>query len=332
MGCARGGADPLVVLISGMDARVRTASCRLAEALGLRVAGAIEKPIVPAALRALLRDVSRPETPDRVAPTEVPTAAELEAALEGGDITVAFQPKVALASRLVTGLEALARWQPAGSEPVPPDLFVPIAERHGLIAAADPPGAAPGARRLPAMARCATRTAAWRSTSPRWCWPTRTCPRRSRPRWPQAGVSPGALIAEITEGVVIANPVLAIEVLTRLRIKGVRLSIDDFGTGHSSLLSLMRLPFTELKIDRSFVACLRDRPGSVEDHPRHDLAGARAGPGCRGRGGGERLDRGPADRRRVRYRPGLSIRPTDAGRGGGSLVRCTCGHDGVRAG
>ena len=75
----------------------------------------------------------------------------------------------------------------------------------------------------------------------------------------ETGVSPGALIAEITESMIIADPVLAAEVLTRLRIKGIGLAIDDFGTGHSSLLSLMRLPFTELKIDKSFVgACETD--------------------------------------------------------------------------
>jgi EAL domain-containing protein (putative c-di-GMP-specific phosphodiesterase class I) len=68
------------------------------------------------------------------------------------------------------------------------------------------------------------------------------------------GLAPGALVAEITESTVIANPIAAAEVLTRLRIKGISLSIDDFGTGHSSLLTLLRLPFSELKIDRSFTA------------------------------------------------------------------------------
>jgi EAL domain-containing protein (putative c-di-GMP-specific phosphodiesterase class I) len=68
------------------------------------------------------------------------------------------------------------------------------------------------------------------------------------------GLSPGALIAEITETTFIANPLLAMELLTRLRIKGVGLSMDDFGTGYSSLLTLLRLAFTELKIDGSFIA------------------------------------------------------------------------------
>jgi EAL domain-containing protein (putative c-di-GMP-specific phosphodiesterase class I) len=76
----------------------------------------------------------------------------------------------------------------------------------------------------------------------------------------EAGVASGALIAEITEGAAIADPVLATEALTRLRIKGVRLSLNDFGTGHSSLLSLMRLPFNELKIDRSFVTVCETDP------------------------------------------------------------------------
>jgi EAL domain-containing protein (putative c-di-GMP-specific phosphodiesterase class I) len=83
----------------------------------------------------------------------------------------------------------------------------------------------------------------------------------SRPRLPEdfekalrvSGLPAGAVTVEITESTVLANPALAAEVVTRLRIKGLRASIDDFGTGHSSLLTLLRLPFTELKIDKSFV-------------------------------------------------------------------------------
>jgi EAL domain-containing protein (putative c-di-GMP-specific phosphodiesterase class I) len=253
------GADPLVVLISGMDMRVRSASCRLAEALGLRIAGSIEKPIVPATLRALLRDVPRREVADKAAAGTVPSAAELADALDRDEITVAFQPKVGLISRRVTGMEALARWQPAGRDPVPPDLFVPLAERHGLIAKLT--------RHTLRDSLAACRR--WRVRHPDCSVAVNVSPLvLANPELPeeieaalaQAGVAPGALIAEVTEGVVIADPLLATEVLTRLRIKGVRVSIDDFGTGHSSLLSLMRLPFTELKIDRSFVACCDTDP------------------------------------------------------------------------
>jgi EAL domain-containing protein (putative c-di-GMP-specific phosphodiesterase class I)/CheY-like chemotaxis protein len=254
-----GGGDPLVVLISGMDARVRTASCRLAEALGLRVAGALEKPIVPATLRALLRGVPRQEAAGHVPPTAIPSATELAAALDRGEITVAFQPKVALTSRRVTGLEALARWKPAGFDAVPPDLFIPLAERHGLITRLT--------RQVLHQSLVACRS--WRKHHPECSVAVNISPLMlANPELPEeidaalveTGVGPGVLIAEVTEGVVIADPLLAIEVLTRLRIKGIRLSIDDFGTGHSSLLSLMRLPFNELKIDRSFVAVCETDP------------------------------------------------------------------------
>ena len=258
-----GGSDPVVVLISGMDARVLAASRRLVEALDLRFAGAMEKPIVPARLRALLTDAPRNLARDDAAhsrsPVALPSAAELAAALDRGEITVAFQPKVGLISRKVVGLEALARWHPAGCGQIPPDLFVPLAERHGLIAQLT--------RDVLRQSLDACRR--WRESHPDCGVAVNISPLvLSNPTLPEeieatlerAGVASGALIAEITEGVVIADQVLATEVLTRLRIKGVRLSIDDFGTGHSSLLSLMRLPFNELKIDRSFVAACETDP------------------------------------------------------------------------
>ncbi len=249
----RGGADPLVVLISGMDERVRGASCRLAEALGLRIAGSIEKPIVPAKLRALLQDVPPREAAEPTAPAVMPSAAVLAGALDRDEITVAFQPKIGLVSRRVTGLEALARWHPPGVGPVSPDIFVRLAEGNGLITKLT--------RHVLRDSLAACRR--WHDRNPDCSVAVNISPLvLANPELPEeieealakACVSPGALIAEVTEGVVIADPLLANEVLTRLRIKGVRVSIDDFGTGHSSLLSLMRLPFTELKIDRSFVA------------------------------------------------------------------------------
>ena len=252
----RGGADPLVVLISGMDERVRGASCRLAEALGLRIAGSIEKPIVPAKLRGLLQAPPRREATETEAsaPAVLPSAAVLAGALDRDEITVAFQPKIGLLSRRVTGLEALARWHPPGVGPVPPDLFVRLAEGNGLITKLT--------RHVLRDSLAACRR--WHDRSNPDCsvavnisplvLANPELPEEIEAALAQACVSPGALIAEVTEGVVIADPLLANEVLTRLRIKGVRVSIDDFGTGHSSLLSLMRLPFTELKIDRSFVA------------------------------------------------------------------------------
>ena len=245
--------DPVVVLISRLDERVRAASTRFALALGLRVAGALAKPVGPTALRAVL-DQPLPQRPrSRRANAVPPTAAELAEALDQGHIVAAFQPKITLSDRHVVGFEALARWHHPPHGPVPPDLFIPLAEQNGLIV--------PLTRRIleDALSACQR----WRRRHPTCNVAVNISPMvLANPALPEEiealllghGLAPGALIAEITETTVIANPLLAAEVLTRLRIKGIGLSMDDFGTGYSSLLTLLRLPFTELKIDRSFVA------------------------------------------------------------------------------
>ncbi len=252
-GLRAGATDPVAIFVSGMDDRVRAASTRLAGTLGLRVAGALAKPVAPAALRDLLRS-----TPERTAPTAQvekhrPSEAELALALVQGELAAAFQPKVALRTGAVAGVEALARWHRPDGTVLLPDLFIALAEATGLI--------------LPLtaviMQQAFNACRRWQLRYPGCGVAVNISPLAlANPALPdqiedmlrRADLPPSALIAEITESMIIADPVLAAEVLTRLRIKGIGLAIDDYGTGHSSLLSLMRLPFTELKIDRSFVA------------------------------------------------------------------------------
>ena len=250
--------DPVVIFVSRLDERVRTASTRLASALGLRVAGALEKPLMPGMLRRLLA-----EAPLRAASAsrqhgEPPTADALAEALQWERIVAQFQPKVSLADGRVVGMEALARWPLPTERLVPPDVFIPLAEQNGLIV--------PLTFRILRQALEACRR--WQIVHPACSVAVNisplvladpTLPEEIERLLAECGLAPQALVAEITESTVIANPLIAAEVLTRLRIKGISLSIDDFGTGHSSLLALLRLPFSELKIDRSFTAyCDRD--------------------------------------------------------------------------
>jgi EAL domain-containing protein (putative c-di-GMP-specific phosphodiesterase class I)/ActR/RegA family two-component response regulator len=245
--------DPVVVLMSRLDERVRAASSRYAVALGLRVAGALAKPVGPSALRSLLDQPLPQRHRYRRVATATPTAGELAEAIGTRNIVAAFQPKVRLDGRHLVGFEALARWHHPPHGPIPPDLFVPLAEQNGLII--------PLTRIIleDALAACAR----WRDDHPECSVAVNISPMvLANPALPEEieallmrhALPPAALIAEITETTVISNPLLAAEVLTRLRIKGIGLSMDDFGTGYSSLLTLLRLPFTELKIDRSFVA------------------------------------------------------------------------------
>jgi EAL domain-containing protein (putative c-di-GMP-specific phosphodiesterase class I) len=254
-----GNGDPVLIFLSGLDERVITASLRLAANMGLRVAGMLRKPMSPGALRAMLRDAppSQPRLDDHAGAIETgdvaPTADELALALRNGQIVPHFQPQVSLHDGRVVGMEALARWPRADGPGPPPEVFVALAEQSELIVPLT-------FQMLRASLEACGR---WRARYPDCRVAVNISPLvLTDPRLPdeierllhETRLGPGALIAEITESMMIGDPLLAAEVLTRLRIKGMELSIDDFGTGHSSLLALLRLPFSELKIDRSFIS------------------------------------------------------------------------------
>ncbi len=195
--------------------------------------------------------------------TASPTLQRLRSALPdavaNGEITAAFQPKVLLATGALIGVEALARWSSPLLGHIPPEQFIPLAEAMGLI------GTLTRSILHDALAACAR----LRRLQPRLTMAVnispllladRDLPHQIARALHHANLTPDALVAEITESRIIANPMQAGIALGVLRELGVACAIDDFGTGHSSLLSLLRLPFSELKIDRAFVAsCADDR-------------------------------------------------------------------------
>ncbi len=245
--------DPILIFLSRLDERVLTASLRLALGMDLRVAGMLQKPASPQALRALLRAPPEPRSRLAAPPREQPTIAELANAIQNGAIVPHYQPQVSLRDGRVVGVEALARWPGADGGGRMPECFIPLAEQSGLIVPLT----------FSIMRASLVACARWRLHHPECRVAVNISPLvLADPRLPdeierllsETGLGPGALIAEVTESRMLSDPLLAAEVLTRLRIKGIELSIDDFGTGHSSLLTLLRLPFSELKIDRSFIA------------------------------------------------------------------------------
>jgi EAL domain-containing protein (putative c-di-GMP-specific phosphodiesterase class I)/CheY-like chemotaxis protein len=242
----------VIVLASGFDGRILAASQRVASGLGLRVAGVLRKPILPTALQRMLRQEPGAQNLSADAGLLIPPE-RIRAAIANGRIRPWFQPKMSLTSGAVVGTEALARWvQPGGGESIGPASFIPVAEQHGLIADLTDTMLD---QSLEACAR-------WRQQRPD-CWvAVNLSPMllddpglndRIEQRLQKHGVPPGALVLEVTENKGIPDTPCATKILTRLRIRGVNLSIDDFGTGHSSLLSLVRMPFNEMKIDQAFV-------------------------------------------------------------------------------
>jgi EAL domain-containing protein (putative c-di-GMP-specific phosphodiesterase class I)/CheY-like chemotaxis protein len=265
----RGG----LVLISGEDRGILKAAERLSASYSLRLCGAFHKPVRPEQLRQALAAVPRPlqsmpgtngldNGPQSGAPGGAARARrmygadELARAMARGELVNHYQPKVEFATGRWVGVETLLRWQHPQDGMVFPDQFIGAAEENsGLIdeltrlVLFGPRGALPQARTWQ-DAGLALQVAVNVSMEnlKDWSFPDIVA-REAR----TAGIAPSQLIIEVTETRMMQDPPLALDILTRLRLKRVGVSIDDFGTGHSSLAQLLELPFDELKLDRQFV-------------------------------------------------------------------------------
>jgi len=193
-------------------------------------------------------DVSR----DRNTTSRLVMLGELRRALSGGELEVHYQPKARLVSGRVTGVEALVRWRHPERGLVPPDEFVPLAESSGLIEALTGH----------VLDRAVRQAAAWRAQGLDLRVAVNVSVRdlsgnllvdSVAAALTRHGLPAGCLLLEVTEGSLFAESHRAAATLLRLDELGVALSLDDFGTGWSSLGHLRRLPVQELKVDRSFV-------------------------------------------------------------------------------
>ncbi|MFD0145241.1 MULTISPECIES: putative bifunctional diguanylate cyclase/phosphodiesterase [unclassified Streptomyces] len=188
-------------------------------------------------------------TPDRLG-----LLGDLRRALDAGDVELHYQPKVRFDGQ-VAGLEALVRWVHPERGRVPPDEFIAIAESSGLM---------PHLTEY-VLETALAQVARWRAQGLNVPVAVNVSPRDVHTpgfagavaaRLARHGVPAGALQLEITEHVLLEDPQRAADTMAGLTGHGVKMSLDDFGTGYSSLVHLRRLPVSELKIDRSFVARL----------------------------------------------------------------------------
>lgn len=266
-----------IIVVSGMDKRVTAAAARTARERGLEIAATLAKPFsihtfanlvlhtfylgspLPA-YRNLLRDAKQ-QWPRQFEISE----SELRRALEHHEIELAFQPQVCCASSTLKGFEALTRWHHPEVGYISPRHFLPAFERFHLMEAL--------------TRRVFEQALEWFSTLPAT---TRinggesldigqlslgiNVSARAFTQLELAdellalcqarGVSPHQIVLELSETSAMSGPILSLDFLTRLRVMGFGLSIDDFGSGHSSLRELLRLPFGEIKVDRRFVSTL----------------------------------------------------------------------------
>ncbi|QDZ12104.1 putative bifunctional diguanylate cyclase/phosphodiesterase [Devosia ginsengisoli] len=185
--------------------------------------------------------------------------ADLRDAVRDGALSLSFQPLLDIATRKVVTCEALARWNHPELGPIPPSTFIPLAEEMGLISTI-------------------TSWVVGHATEQCSHWPgdvgvaVNISARDFRgsdlgslveEALARSGLDPARLEIEVTETAVIEEREIAHRVLSDLAAKGIAIALDDFGTGYSSLSYLNALPFTKLKIDRSFVADIASNPRSL---------------------------------------------------------------------
>lgn len=234
-----------ICLMSGSDARVLNSARRLGSAHGLNVFAALEKPIDIAAIRSTLDQLSGKNTPSA-------TSTELSRALGQGQLIPYYQPVIDLKTQHVKGVEALVRWSHPSRGVLPPAEFLDRLTEEGLMSALTDHMV------TAAVAQAAKWHRAGENLTVSVNFTASSLLELSLPDHlvdlcRKEQLPPELLVLEVTETEAMRDVTRTMDVLLRMRIRNIGVSIDDFGTGHSSLRELQRMPFSEMKIDKSFV-------------------------------------------------------------------------------
>lgn len=241
-----------IIIFSGVDRRVIQSASTFATENGLHIVGVLATPFDTADLQAVLDRPRAPTAGTRGAGADpVPKADDLARALtDPGEIWVAYQPKVRCDTGRLAGFEALARWTHPVLGPVSPEVFIPIAERNGLVGPLTQRVVEDSLRWYAALdSRRVSLSINLSAVSLR----DDDLVERLTDGCRRHGVEPNGLVLELTETTRHEDHSLSLRQATRLRVYGFQLSADDFGIGYSSMSELVRLPFSEIKVDRMFV-------------------------------------------------------------------------------
>ena len=253
---AKTNSDAQILLISGLDKRVLATAYRLGEAHGLRMLGSLSKPMQIPDLEAALKTAQEVHgTVVLKQLREAFTEDDLRNAITSDQIFVEYQPKAARMANdtwAINGVEALVRWNHSEYGVIPPSDFIPLAEETGLIESITDTVLERTIAQLSDWHDRGLPMSAAVNLSP-YLLKDFDLPDRVVDLLKKYQVDPTHLTLEITESGAMADVAQTMSILTRFRIKNIQLSMDDFGTGYSSLVQLYRMPFGELKIDRSFV-------------------------------------------------------------------------------
>lgn len=242
-----------VIILSAVDKSVMKAAENLVKAYGLNLIGSLRKPLIEnELLDSLAKQSPNPTERTKRSKITVLNLAELQAGFSEDCLEVFFQPKVSIKTGRVVGAECLARWRHPKRGLLGPNAFISVMEANGMIDELS---------KL-ILEKSAVYLRKWYNQGHQLKLAVNVSmdnlnqldlPEQFEAILKKVGIRPSQFILELTETRLMANLTVSLEILTRLRLKGFGLSIDDFGTGFSAMENLKQLPFTELKIDRAFV-------------------------------------------------------------------------------
>ena len=251
-----------IILISGFDGSVLHSAEELALEHNLNLKGSLTKPFRITDLHILLQSLIEECVPNRTFTRKTNkefSPEDIQKAIENGEFEAYYQPQLALSDQALIGVEVLCRWQHPELGILTPVNFIPIAERHNLI----------DALTWKILSQAISQAKNWQdhgidiqlsvnmSSS---MFNMLDLPEKMFELIKKHQLEPKKLVIEVTESTVMDEHINALDSLTRLRLKGFQISIDDFGTGYSSMLQLHRIPFSEIKVDQSFVLKMQTDP------------------------------------------------------------------------
>jgi EAL domain-containing protein (putative c-di-GMP-specific phosphodiesterase class I)/CheY-like chemotaxis protein len=251
---ANGDHPAAIVLTSALGASLLFSVETMSKAYGLHLLGTFEKPATPELLQQLIAQYQPPHRRlDARAALPAFTLDDIRHGLQQDQFEPLFQPKVELASGKVVGVEAFVRWQHPRYGKVAPPAFIPMLEASGHMETLT----------WAVIAKSVAACRSWHdqglllSVSINLSATSLSEPglaEKILAHIAEHGIDTQYVNFEITELIAMTDVPVCLENLARLRMKGFGLSVDDYGTGHSNMQQLLRIPFLDLKIDRSFVA------------------------------------------------------------------------------
>ncbi len=255
-----------ILLASGMDQRVLASARQLGDSLGLKMLGTLQKPAMLEEIETLLAKHLEPGA--RI------SVDELRNAIAEHELLVHDQPPLVRCAPdwQVRSAEALVRWRHPRLGLLYPGEFLPLAEQSGLIVDVTDFVLTDAIRQIGHWRQRGLDLAAAVNLSPRLVQDLEFPDRLTR-IFREFEVAPEQLTLEVTEAASLDDPELVMDIFTRLRVKGVGLSLDDFGTGTSSLTQLYKMPFSEVKIDGALTAeTMSSKPAATIAKAIIDLA------------------------------------------------------------